>query len=66
MLLLITIYLQSRYHPFVNDELNNCEMAAILVACITIYIGLFCLSGAYDDNIAVGNLFFLLVLLVNL
>jgi hypothetical protein len=44
ILLLLALHFQSKMKPYINDELNACELRSILVATLTIYCGLYFLT----------------------
>jgi hypothetical protein len=45
ILLLLALHFQSKLKPYINDELNAMELRSILVATLTIYCGLYFLTG---------------------
>jgi hypothetical protein len=67
LLLIFTLHLHHEFQPFMNDELNQCESRSILVSAITIYCGLYYLTGHLDYYtrlwlfvvIVVANVYFL-------
>ena len=64
IVLLMCIYLQSKYTPFTQISLNQCELRAILVGAITIYSGLFYLTNDLDEGSKV--FFFVVIVVVNI
>lgn len=62
--LLLSLYLQSHHNPYNDNDLNEIELRSKLVAVITIYCGLFYLSG--DINSILEIILFCLILLSNL
>lgn len=49
-MLLISLHIQYANNPYFADELNEMEVKSILVSAITIYCGLFYLTGSLDDT----------------
>jgi hypothetical protein len=61
--MVIAYILQYKYKPFVSPDLNYVEETSIVASAITIYCGLYYLSGALNYG---GKIFFfILILIVN-
>mmetsp|Transcript_12326 Transcript_12326/g.23395 ORF Transcript_12326/g.23395 Transcript_12326/m.23395 type:complete len:263 (+) Transcript_12326:1-789(+) len=63
LLLLFCFFLQFSMHPFSMPQLNSLELKALLTASITIYSGLFCLTGDVDQGLELA--IFSLMILAN-
>jgi len=67
ILLLVCLYIQNENKPYIGAVLNKMEFRAVLVASITIYCGLYYLTGVLDEStkivlfaiIVFANLYFL-------
>jgi hypothetical protein len=65
--LILALYLQDQVQPYTTKDLNSIELKSILCATVTIYCGLFFLTGDLGDSakvvlficILVTNVFFL-------
>ncbi|CAG9330610.1 unnamed protein product [Blepharisma stoltei] len=64
ILLLLCLYYQSVVQPYDGDVLNKMEIRSILVAAVTIYCGLYYLTGSLDSFSKTA--FFILICAVNI
>ncbi|CAG9330615.1 unnamed protein product [Blepharisma stoltei] len=64
MLLLFCVYFQSIVQPYDGDALNEMEVRSILVAAVTIYCGLYYLTGSLDFYSK--TIFFILICVANI
>lgn len=64
ILLLLCLHIQVQNKPFIGDVLNQMEGRSIFVAAITIYCGLYYLTGDLDEWAKI--VFFIVILAVNL
>jgi hypothetical protein len=49
IVLILSVYLQDSQRPFNCKQLNSMEVQALLTASVTIYCGMFYLSGGIDE-----------------
>ena len=47
-LLIISLVIQLKCNPYIGDKLNSMEVRSILVSAVTIYCGLYYLTGDLD------------------
>ena len=64
ILLIIFIAIQLKYSPYIEDKLNSMEVRSILVSAVTIYCGLYYLTGDLDYTSKV--IFFVIIVVVNI
>ncbi|CAG9330612.1 unnamed protein product [Blepharisma stoltei] len=64
MLLLLCLYFQNLVQPYDGNVLNEMEIRSILVAAVTIYCGLYYLTGSLDS--VSKTVFFILICAVNI
>ena len=63
IVVMVSFYLQNRYQPFDQKELNHLEMRSIVVSGITMYSGLFFLTDALGEEAKI--IFFLIIVIAN-
>ena len=62
-LLIISLVIQLKYSPFIETELNSMEVRSILVSAVTVFCGLYYLTGDLDYDSKV--IFFVIIVVVN-
>ena len=68
VILLMTLYFQYDFKPYIKHQLNTMETEAILIASVTIYSGMYYLSKGIGNYfqiilfsfIVIGNSYFLI------
>ena len=74
IILLVSLHVQNAYTPYSHPDLNKMEVRSILVSAVTIYCGLYFLTGTLGNNtklifffiIVIANAYFLLYWLFKL
>jgi hypothetical protein len=63
VVILISFLLQLRFQPYINSQLNTLELMSILVTAVTIYSGIFFLTGDLSEEAKI--IVFVLMVLSN-